>query len=112
MHRRDFLKASVIATAGTLLENQAHTQTASGNEIFIRLEAPSSAKTRLAVTELISGLHQLNPAWNPRESNDIPDRGLEVILTIRIETSVASEDYEIAVTERGVTFNAASEQGL
>jgi hypothetical protein len=59
MDRRDFLKASVLASASSVL---THSYTAAQivrpGRIAIHAQTPSSPKTRLAATELSSGLRQ------------------------------------------------------
>ncbi len=63
MDRRDFLKASAVASASSLIPNtSANAQRLRPQRITLRNQAPDSVKTRLATRELLSGLRMLKSA--------------------------------------------------
>ena len=73
MDRRDFLKASAIASASSLIPNpSAKAQRLRPQRIAIRNQAPDSIKTRLATRELLSGLRTLNSAPQIDFASDTP----------------------------------------
>ncbi len=112
MDRRDFMKTSVLTAGGLLVPHSGFGQLAAVKQIRVRLLAPSSVRTRLAVSELCSGLHMLNHAWEASETAENDTRGLELTLSIENAFFKGSEDYEISVVEQSIRLRASSEQAL
>jgi hypothetical protein len=112
MHRRDFMKTSVLAAGGMFLPQSGFGQLATAKQIGVRLLAPRSARTRLAVTELCCGLHMLNKAWEVRETAENDPRGLQLTLSIESASFKGLEDYEISIAEQSIRLRASSEQAL
>jgi hypothetical protein len=112
MDRREFLKTSTIAAAsGMLLPQNSNEQLALVRRIGIRLQAPESLKTRLAVNELRSGLHMLNGTWEIHQTTD-GQNGFELMLSIDASAFRGAEDYEIAAVNKGAVIRAGNEQAL
>ncbi len=112
MRRRDFMKTSALAAGGMFLPQSGFGQLAAVKQISVRLLAPRSARTRLAVNELCSGLHRLNNAWETRETAENDPHGLQLTLSIESASFKGSEDYEISVAEQSIRLRASSEQAL
>src|SRR5271170_7272181 len=109
--RREFLKVAGALSATTLLPSGMTAQLGTNSAISIRLQAAATRKTRLAVLELQSGLHQLNPSW--RVTTDQDATGGALTLTLSVDTSNAGkEDYRIEGDRRAVSLRGTSEQGL
>lgn len=71
MDRRDFLKASALASAGGVLGlNYASGQSIKPNRVAIQSQVAGSMKTRLASRELLTGLHLLHPALEIRQAGN------------------------------------------
>jgi len=70
MDRRDFIKTGAVAASGLLLSQSGLAQLNPVKRIAVRLLAPESMKTRLAVRELCNGLHTLNGVWEVAETKD------------------------------------------
>src|SRR5271155_3464230 len=102
MDRRDFMKTGALAASDIFLSQSGFAQPTPVQRIAVRLQAPVSMKTRLAVRELCSGLHMLNRAWEISETTD--DERAGMLLTLIIEPSAfkGAEDYEISSTKSGV----------
>ncbi len=113
MDRRDFLKASVLASASSVL---THSYTAAQivrpGLIAIHAQTPSSPKTRLAATELSSGLRILNPTFEMKRTNGDGEASALLTLTIDPSRFRGAEEYEITASTNGATLRAASEQAL
>ncbi len=112
MDRRDFVKTSALTAGGLFLPHSGFGQLAAVEQIRVRLLAPRSLRTRLAVSELCSGLHILNNAWEVRETAENDSRGLQLTLSIESASFKGSEDYEISVVEQSIRLRASSEQAL
>lgn len=112
IHRRDFMKTSALAAGGMFMPLSGFGQLSTVKQITVRLLAPISARTRLAVNELYSGLHMLNPAWEVRETTENTPRGVQLMLSIEEASFKDLDDYEISVVERAIKLRAASEQAL
>jgi hypothetical protein len=112
MRRRDFMKTSVLTAGGLFLPFSGFGQLAAVKQIGVRLLAVRSVRTRLAVSELCSGLHVLNNAWEVSETAENDPRSLELTLSIESASFKGSEDYEISVAEQGIRLRASSEQAL
>jgi len=112
MDRRDFMKTSTLTAGGLFLPHSGFGQLAAVEQIRVRLLAPRSLRTRLAVSELCSGLHTLNHAWEVRETAENDARGLQLTLSIENASFKGSEDYEISVVEQSIRLRASSEQAL
>jgi hypothetical protein len=113
MHRRNFMKTSALAFAGSIfLPQSSFGQLASGKRIGVRLQAQESAKTRLAVNELCSGLRMLNASWDLRETADGEPNSLQFILSIERFAFKGAEDYEISVVAQSIRLRAGNEQAL
>src|SRR5271163_472329 len=112
MDRRDFMKTSTLTAGGLFLPHSGFGQLAAVEQIRVRLLAPRSLRTRLAVSELCSGLHILNNAWEVRETAENDPRGLQLTLSIESASFKGSEDYEISVVEQSIRLRASSEQAL
>jgi hypothetical protein len=123
--RRDFLKTSVLASAASLLNRGFDTpQAVAPGQIAIHAQVPRTPKTRLAVTELMSGLRMLTPAFEVRqtEARQIDgkqtsgDASAAVLLILTIDPSRfrGTEEYEIAAVNsgHGAILRAASEPAL
>jgi hypothetical protein len=110
--RRDFMKTSALTAGGLFLPHSGLGQLATVKQIRVRLLAPRSVRTRLAVSELCSGLHMLNRAWEVRETAENDPSGLQLTLSIENASFKGSEDYEISVVEQGIRLRASSEQAL
>lgn len=114
MDRRDFLKTTALASAGSLIDpNRASAQLVGEPRIAIRTQAPDSLKTRLAARELKSGLLMLNPATEVLTTNE--EAGAHVtLLTLTIDGSSlkGDEEYEIAASRNGAILRAGNEQAL
>jgi hypothetical protein len=112
MDRREFLKTSTVAAAsGIFLPGSSIAQLAPVRRIGVRLQAPESLKTRLAVNELCSGLHMLNRAWEIHQTTD-GKNGFDLTLSIDASTFKGVEDYEIAAVSNGAVIRAGNEQAL
>ncbi len=112
MDRREFLKTSTIAaTSGAFLPGSSIAQLAPVRRIGVRLQAPESLKTRLAVNELCSGLHTLNGTWEIHQTTD-RQNGLELTLSIDASAFKGAEDYEISAVSKGAVIRAGNEQAL
>ncbi len=114
MDRRDFLKASAIASASSLISNPPmDAQRLRPKRISLRNQAPDSVKTRLATRELLSGLRMLKSAPQTDIGGDASPAGA-VQLTLRIEPSRfrQAEEYEIASSGKSATISAGNEQAL
>jgi hypothetical protein len=115
MDRRDFLKASALASASSLIPNpSANAQRLRPQRIAVRNQAPDSIKTRLATRELLSGLRMLNIAPHIDIASDTPTAAGTVQLTLRIDPSRfrQSEEYEIVSSGESATLYAVNEQAL
>jgi hypothetical protein len=110
--RREFLKAAGVLSATTFLPSGMLAQLTADSTIAIRLQAAATRKTRLAILELQSGLHQLNRSWRITADRDV--RGSALTFTLMVEASAAAgeEDYRIEADRRTVSLRGASEQGL
>ncbi|MGA8149958.1 MAG: hypothetical protein WB952_03345 [Terriglobales bacterium] len=112
--RRDFLKISALASTGSLLiRNSCSAQTIRPKHIAVRTLAADSLKTRLATSELLSGLHVLNAAPEVTQSGEAQVTS-SVLLTLTLDPPrfKGAEDYEIAASGGEATFCAVSEQAL
>jgi hypothetical protein len=112
MRRRDFMKTSALAAGGIFLPLSGFGQFATVKRIAIRLLAPRSARTKLAVSELCSGLHMLNHAWDVRETTENDPHGLQLTLIIQSSSFTGVEDYEISADGQQIRLRAASEMAL
>src|SRR5271156_1476260 len=112
MDRRDFMKTSTLTAGGLFLPHSGFGQLAAVEQIRVRLLAPRSARTRLAVSELCSGLHMLNNAWEASEAAENAPRGLQLTLSIESASFKGSEDYEISAAEQSIRLRASSELAL
>jgi len=111
--RRDFLKTSVLASASSLLtRGYAAAQIVKPGQIAIYTQAASTPKTRLAATELLSGLRLLNPAFEVKQSSGDASASVSLTLTIDASRFRGTEEYEIAASTQGAILRAASEQAL
>ena len=73
MDRRDFIKASAIASASSLMpQASANAQQLRPRRITVRNQAADSGKTRLAARKLLSGLRMLNSAAQIDIASDAP----------------------------------------
>jgi hypothetical protein len=114
MDRRDFLKASALASASALISNpSANAQRLRPQRISVRNQAADSVKTRLATRELLSGLRMLNTAPHIDIASDTSTVDT-VQLTLQIDPSRfrQSEEYEIASSGKSATLYATNEQAL
>ena len=114
MDRRDFLKASAIASASSLMpQASANAQRLRPQHITVRNQAPDSVKTRLAARELLSGLRMLNIALQIDIARDTGAADT-VQLTLQIDPSRfrQSEEYEITASGQNATLCAVNEQAL
>lgn len=112
MDRRDFMKTGAVAASSLLLPQSSLAQVNPIKRIAIRLQAPESMKTRLAVRELSSGLHMLNGAWTVAETKDGTGDGEQITLAIDRSAFKGAEDYEISTAAGGAVLRAAGEQAL
>jgi len=113
MHRRNFMKTSALAVAGgVFLPQGSFSQRATNERIGVRLLTQESTKTRLAVTELCSGLRMLNGAWEIRETADEEQNSLRFTLSVEGGEFKGAEDYEISMAAESIRLRAASEQAL
>ncbi len=112
MDRRDFMKAGALAASNIFLPQSGFAQLIPVQRIGVRLQAPVSMKTRLAVRELCSGLHMLNRAWEVGEATDDERSGMQFTLIIEPSAFKGAEEYEISSTKSGVVLRAGSEQAL
>jgi hypothetical protein len=111
--RRDFLKTSVLASAASLItRGYAAVRIAAPGKVAIRTQAPSTTKTRLAATELSSGLRMLNPAFDVVETTGDVPASVSFTLTIAPSPFPGTEEYEISAVNGGAILRAASEQAL
>jgi hypothetical protein len=114
MDRRDFLKASAVASASSLIPNpSAKAQSLRPQYIAVRNHAPDSMKTRLAARELLSGLRSLNSA--PQigiASEGSAANSVQLTLTIDPSRFRQSEEYEIVSSGKSATLDAVNEQAL
>ncbi|MFA6114638.1 MAG: hypothetical protein WC729_11615 [Sphingomonas sp.] len=105
--RRTLIKSGTAAGLAAIV----HPALAAGRNAALRVrrECPDTAKTRLAVQELHSGVVALGLAPGIIES---PDRvpGLELVLSI--VPALGGESYEITRAGEAVLLRAASEQAL
>ena len=119
MNRRDFLKTSALASAGSWVNrNYASAQLMSPKRIAIRTQARESLKTRLATRELLSGLRTLLSATEVTQTEVARTKDDAVagatLLTLALDASrfKKTEDYEIAASGQGAVLRAASERAL
>jgi hypothetical protein len=101
------MKTSALAAGGMFMPLSGFGQLSTVKQITVRLLAPISARTRLAVNELYSGLHMLNPAWEVRETTENTPRGVQLMLSIEEASFKDLDDYEISVVERVIKLRAA-----
>ncbi|MGB8481708.1 MAG: hypothetical protein WCE63_23135 [Acidobacteriaceae bacterium] len=114
MDRRDFIKASAIASASTLIpQASANTQSLRPQRITIRNQAPDSIKTRLATRELLSGLRMLHAARQIEMATE-SSAADTARLTLQVDPSRfrQSEEYEITASGQNATLCAVNEQAL
>jgi hypothetical protein len=112
MDRRDFIKTASLAASSLILPQPSPAQLTRAQRIAVRLEAPESMKTRLALRELSSRLHMLNGSWIITETRENRREGLQLTLAIDTSAFKSAEDYEISATAGGAILRAASEQAL
>ena len=114
MDRRDFLKAGALASAGGVLGlDGVSGQTIKPARIAVRLQAADSLKTRLAVRELLTGLHLLFPTVQAKQADGAIASGtIVLVLTIDRSGFKGDEEYEVATAPAGAMLRAASEQAL
>ena len=114
MDRRDFLKAGALASAGGVLGlDGVSGQTIKPARIAVRLQAADSLKTRLAVRELLTGLHLLFPTVQAKQADGAIASGtIVLVLTIDRSGFKGDEEYEVAAAPAGAMLRAASEQAL
>jgi hypothetical protein len=111
--RRDFLKVSALASAGSLLIPSNTSAQLEPKQIAIRTLAADSLKTRLAARELLSGLRILHAATEVKQTSDDLVANA-ILLTLNLDPSrfKGNEDYEISASGDGAIFRASSEQAL
>lgn len=114
MDRRDFIKASAVASASTLIPNpSANAQRLRPQRIAIRNQAPDSIKTRLATHELLSGLHSLKSAPQIDIASDtLSADTVQLMLQIDPSRFRQPEEYEIVSSGKSATLYAVNEQAL
>ncbi len=114
MDRREFLKMSALASTGSLvLPKSAPARTTAAKQIAIRTLAADSLKTRLATRELMCGLRMLNGVPEVVQSSDDHVANATLLtLVLDLARFKGAEDYEIAASDHGAIFHAASEQAL
>jgi hypothetical protein len=113
MDRRSFIKAGALtAASGLLLPQSSFAQLSPIKRIAVRLQAPESMKTRLAVRELCSGLHMLNGTWEIAETRDDERDGAQLTLAIDASAFKSAEDYDISARANGAVLRAGNEQTL
>jgi hypothetical protein len=114
MDRRDFLKASAIASASSLIPSaSASGQGLRPKRISVHNQAPDSIKTRLATRELLSGLRMLRAAPQIELASDNAAAD-SVRLTLQIDPSRFRqyEEYDVAASGQDATLCAMNEQAL
>jgi hypothetical protein len=111
--RREFLKASALASAGSLLSRSDASARVEPKQIAIRTLAADSLKTRLATRELLSGLRMLHTAIEAKQTSD-DSVANATLLTLTLDSSrfKGNEDYEISASGEDAVFRASSEQAL
>jgi len=111
--RREFLKTSALASAGTLLRRSDAPAQVEPKQIAIRTLAADSLMTRLATRELLSGLRMLHAATEVKQTSDdsVADATL-LTLTLDPSRFKGNEDYEISASGDGAIFRGSSEQAL
>jgi hypothetical protein len=109
--RRSFLKSAGIVSASVLLNSEMKANAASGSQVVIRLQTALTPKAQLAVTELRSGLLQINPSWQIQSADTSAASAIELTLNIDPQR-LRGENYEIASTAHGAILRAAGEQAL
>ena len=107
MNRRDFIGTAVIGSA-ILIGGRVTAKTKRPQAITIVRECPDTPKTRMAVQELRAGILSLRLADGVAEGR-IKDA---LVLTLRLESRLSGEAYEIAAIEGGVVISAGQEQAL
>jgi len=114
MDRRDFLKASALASAdGMFALDPISAEAAKPRTVEIQMRAAPGAKTRLAAQELSSGLRMLNPAVEIKQSAaEVVAGPILLTLTVDARRFKTTEEYEISASSSGATLRAASEQAL
>ena len=114
MDRRDFLKASAIASASTLVSaTPSNAQRLRPQRIALRNQAPDSVKTRLAMRELLSGLRSLKSAPQIDIANDTAAANtLQITLQIDPSRFRRSDEYDIISAGKSATLWAVNEQAL
>lgn len=113
MLRRNFMKTGALAVTGSmLLPQRSFGELTTAKRIGVRLLAPESPKTRLAVNELLSGLHILNRTWDVCEITEDERNGVQLALSIERSAFKGAEDYEISAVPQGIKLRAANEQAL
>jgi len=110
--RRDFMKASALVSAGSLLgQGQLLAVGTRIQRITVRNLTANSPRSRLATRELLSGLRTLRIACEVVESNDVTTA---YTLTLAIDPTRfrGAEDYEISRTSKGASLHAPNDQAL
>lgn len=114
MDRRDFLKASALASASGLMGTRYSAAEATGRRrILILMQCAESMKTRLAARELESGLRGLKATDEVTLGSGSGSAG-QVVLTLAVSAQrfKGTEEYTIQRAGEGATIYAASEQAL
>lgn len=114
MDRRDFLKTSALATMSGLLGSgyAATAEAVKPGRIVIHSQGVDTAKTRLAVKELMSGLRSLRVAEVTQNAEGAVAGAILLELSVDKSRFKNGEDYQIARTPQGAALYAAQEQSL
>ena len=112
MNRRAFLRTISYAAAGSNVPAGMKAQIGSDSPIAIGLKAPETWKTKLAIRELRSGLHQLNRSWRIVDDSNRATSAIRLDLSIDPSLSGGSEAYLIAVGQDGTNLVGSTEQAL
>lgn len=107
MNRRHFLGAAVAGSV-MLVGSRVVAYTSRPLRITIARDCPDTPKTRLAVQELRAGLLSLRLADEISEGNA---KG-SLVLTLRLDSRLVGEAYEIAAAENGAIISGGQEQAL
>lgn len=114
MDRRDFIKTGSLTAAGGIVRMPHGLAAATRpRRIVIETRAVSSEKVRLASLELLTGLRSLYSAPEiVRTDGQVTAGSLTLVLTVDRIPFKSDQEYEIAASNHGATFKAASEQAL
>src|SRR5208283_3331853 len=117
--RRDFLKTSALASAGSLLAGALDSaQPLRPKVVNIRTQAPDGLTTRLAARELLSSLRtlfqgiEINQNGMEQAKDDAAAGAVPLTLAVDGSRFKGTEEYEVLAAGNGATLRGASDRAL